>query len=335
MFKRINRLHKGIIVLGLLLMLIFALTAFGQQAADYPNQPINLICGSGLGGGTDSMMRGIMLYFAQNIGGQVRAENMNGAHGLIAANAIFKAKPDGYTLYVMNNAYEIDIMMNKDQATTGLSSLSNFVPVASWLNADGNAFAVVKGSSVKTMEDLAALANTKTVTVALAGGIGSSDHITFLMASKIYGGKYQIVPYDSGGEAVAALLGKHVDCAVVSLSGDAVNPDQLDLIATTLENRVDSFPNAPTFKELGKPELSLSFHVGMMAPPGTPPDIIEKLDNALKKSFDDPAFQEWAKNTGKPIGEYYGHERWGEFLKNYTASLSNIMDVILEAVKAE
>jgi len=327
----------GLLVFMLLLAAALTATAAGQAEGSkgFPNKPITLVCGSGVGGGTDSMMRGIMPYFEKYIGVQVRGENRTGAHGVIAANYIYKAEPDGYTLFVMNNPYEIDIMMNPDKDKTGVTSLLVFEPIASWLNADGNAFAVRKGDPIQTMEALAKAAQSKTLNVALAGGIGSSDHITFLMAAKVYGGKYQIVPFDSGGEAVAALLGKHVDAAVVSLSGDAANPDNIDVIATTLDARVPSFPKAPTFTQLGHPELALSFHVGAVAPPKTPPDVVAKLEAAFQKAFNDPAFQEWAKKTGKPIGEYYDTKKWKDFLTNYAKSLTGMMPVIQEAYKAD
>jgi tripartite-type tricarboxylate transporter receptor subunit TctC len=306
-----------------------------EGAAEFPTRPITLVCGSGVGGGTDSMMRGIMPYFEKYIGVQVKGENRTGAHGVIAANYVYKQKPDGYTLFAMNNPYEIDIMMNPDKEKTGVTSLLVFEPVCSWLNADGNAFAVRKGDPIQTMEQMAAEAKKRTLNVALAGGVGSSDHITYLMAIKVYGGDYQFVPYDSGGEAISALLGKHVDVAVVSLSGDAVTPETIDLLATTLGDRVPHFPDTPTFEELGHPELSLSFHVGAMAPPGTPREIIATLEAAFEKAFYDPGYQEWAKKTGKPIGDFYGTKRWGDFLAQYSKSLTEMMPVIEEAMAAE
>ncbi|MCR4397975.1 MAG: tripartite tricarboxylate transporter substrate-binding protein, partial [Firmicutes bacterium] len=138
----------------------------------FPNQPITFICGSGVGGATDTMMRGIMPYFEKYIGVSVKAENREGAHGLIAANYVFKSKPDGYTLFIMNNPYAMQIIMSPDKEKTGLKSLLDFVPVASWLNADGNAIAVRLDSPYKTVDDLAAAAKKKALPIATASGSG-------------------------------------------------------------------------------------------------------------------------------------------------------------------
>ncbi|MCR4397974.1 MAG: tripartite tricarboxylate transporter substrate-binding protein, partial [Firmicutes bacterium] len=153
--------------------------------------------------------------------------------------------------------------------------------------------------------------------------------------TKSYGGQYKFVPFDSGAQAVTALLGKHVEAAIVSLSGQAVTPDKVRLLATTLDQRTPAFPDAPTFAELNHPELSLSFHVGALAPPGTPPEVVNKLEEAFKKAFEDPGFQEWANKGSKPIGAFWGQKKWTEFLKEYEGTLVEMMPLLEEAAKAQ
>jgi tripartite-type tricarboxylate transporter receptor subunit TctC len=293
-----------------------------EKQEKFPKEPINLVVTHDAGGGVDTMARGIQPYLEKYLNTTVTVENRPGAGGVIAINYVYKSKNDGYTLLIASNSTIPKIKLNPDSLE--FTSIDELPPIASWLNSDGNALAVKNEGPYKTLEDLVAAAQTKTITIALGGGPGSTDHITFLAFKKAYPGNYKFIPFESA-EAVAAILGGHVDAGFLSLSGSAIGTNELKLLANTLEERFDGFPEVPTFAELGKPGVSVSFHVGAFAPPGTDLERLEILEEGFKKAFEDPGYQKWAKDAKKPIGSFYGTEKWTNFLKNYSKTIDEVL----------
>jgi tripartite-type tricarboxylate transporter receptor subunit TctC len=214
------------------------------------------------------------------------------------------------------------------------SYLDSFIPIYSWVNADGNAIAVKKDSAIRSMEELAAEARRRAVTLCIAGGLGSGDHVTMLWIRKAYGGEWIIVPMDSGAEATAAVLGGKCDASSASPAGASVDPNSLRMLAVTNSQRVSRWPDAPTFAELGKPEVTFDFVIGASAPLGTPPEVIAKLEAAFAQARNDADFIAWAGRSNQPIGEQgWNSKTFSDFLQRAHAGSQGIIPALREDIR--
>jgi len=306
----------------------------GDGAATFPNRPVTLVVGYSAGGTVDTAARGIQPYLQKALGTTVIVENKPGSSSLIAANYVAAARPDGYTLLIGTNATIMNSQIYPDSWKSERSYLDSFVPVYSWVNADGNAIAVKKDSAIRSMDELAAEARRRAVTLCIAGGLGSGDHVTILMIRKAYGGQWIIVPMDSGAEATAAVLGGKCDASSASPAGASVDPNSLRMLAVTMSQRASRWPDAPTFAELGKPEVTFDFVIGALAPLGTPPEVIAKLEAAFAQARNDPDFISWAGRSNQPIGEQgWNSKTLSDSLQRAHASLQGIIPDLREDIR--
>lgn len=306
----------------------------GDGAATFPNRPVTLVVGYSAGGTVDTAARGIQPYLQKALGATVIVENKPGSSSLIAANYVAAARPDGYTLMVGTNATIMNSQLYPDSWKSERAYLDSFVPIYAWVNADGNGIAVKKGSAIRSMEELAAEARRRAVTLCMAGGLGSGDHVTALMIRKAYGGEWIIVPMDSGAEATAAVLGGKCNASSASPTGASMDVNSLTILAVTMQKRTSRWPEAPTFAELGKPEVTFDFVIGAMAPLGTPPAIISKLEKAFDQARRDADFIAWAERSNQPIGERgWNAQTFSEFLQRAHASLQGIIPDLREDIR--
>lgn len=320
---------------GLLAVLVLSGCHWSRgNASGYPARPVLLVVGYGPGGAVDTATRGIQPYLQRALGVSVLVENKPGSNALIAANYVVESRPDGYTLMVGHNATILNSQIYPQSWKSDRPFLDAFIPVYSWVNADGNAIAVRKDSPINSMDDLAAEARKRPVKICIAGGLSSADHVTALMIRKVYGGEWIIVPMDSGAEATGAVLGGKCDAASGSPSGASVDPNTLKMVAVTMEQRSARWPATPTFAEMGKPQATFHFVIGALAPAGTPQEIVDKLAAAFEKARSDPGFIAWAERTQQPIGEHgWGPQRFSDFLKNSLANLQAIIPEMQEDIR--
>jgi tripartite-type tricarboxylate transporter receptor subunit TctC len=304
----------------------------GDAAANFPTEPITMTVGSGAGGGIDTATRGIQPYLAKALNATVIVENRPGNNSLIAANYVLSSKPDGHHLFIGTNATILNSQLHPDSWKSDKNSVDAFIPIYSWMHEDGNGIVVKKDSAFDTMDALAAEAHKRPLKLCIAGGLGSTDHVTALMIRKAYGGNWVIVPMDSAAEGTAAVLGGNCDAASCSPAGASIDPAQLKMLAVSTKKRAARFPDAPTFEEIGKPEVTLHFIIGAMAPLGTPQAVIDKLEAGFEKARNDPGFIEWAKRTNQPIGD----EGWNgkQFYAALKEAYGNLQGIIPE-MKAE
>lgn len=309
----------------------------GGGAAKFPDKPITLIVGYGAGGGVDTATRGIQPYLQRALNATVIVENKPGSNALIAANYVAASKPDGYTLMVGTNATILNSQLYPDSWKSDKTFIDSFVPIYSWVNADGNGIAVKKDSAFTSMDELAAEAKKRAVKICIAGGLGSTDHVTSLMIRKVYGGEWIIVPMDSAAEATAAVLGGKCDAASGSPASASMDPNTLRMLAVTMEKRGTRWPDAPTFGEAGKPQVTLHFVIGALAPSGTPKEVVDKLAAGFDKARHDPGFISWAEKTNQPIGdEGWNATRFYDFLKTSNVNMQAIIpDMQAEIKKAQ
>ena len=305
-----------------------------SAGVDYPTKSIALVIGFGSGGGVDTAARGLQPYLQKYLGKTVVIENKPGNNALIATNYVGQTKPDGYTLLAATNGMALNSMLYPDAYKLGKPLQEALIPIYAWVNADGNGILVKKDSALKTMDDLAAKAKSSEVKIAIAGGMGSTDQVTVLTMEKAYGGKWTIIPMESAAEVAAAVEGGKVDAGSGSPASAAMDPNQIRMLAVTTEKRITRWPDTPTFVELGKPELTIIFVIGVMAPANTPAEIVKKLEDAFDKARNDPDYLAWAKKANQPIGDVgWKADQYKKYLADYQTNMAKIMPDLQDQLK--
>ena len=166
----------------------------------------------------------------------------------------------------------------------------------------------------------------------IASGVGSWDHLTVLLIEKAYGGTWTIVPFNSGGEAAAALLGGHIDTGIFGLAG-AADPSKFKFLVHTGARQVPELPGVPSFSELGQSSLAISANSGAFVKIETDPAIVKTLQEAFMKAANEPGFKKWAKDTRTPIGEPFDAKAWEEFLLNSDQRITEILPIMEKSIK--
>jgi len=252
-------------------------------ADEFPTKPIELVCPFGAGGSTSMGTRIIAGTLGEILGKPVVVINKTGAGGTIGAEFVAKSAPDGYRLFIFNS---------------GSNGVSVAIRQLRYANADFDLFGqyatqamglVVKADAPwKTVGDLIAYAKKNPGKLNYgSSGTGTSGNFGMELF-KLAAGKLQInhVPFKSGPEVIAALLGGHVNMSffyMVDFKGP-VEAGRLRLLASAGEERIKEFPDAPTFKELGFDDIKMSAWYGLSGPKGIPQAISDKIRDAFYKT---------------------------------------------------
>jgi tripartite-type tricarboxylate transporter receptor subunit TctC len=300
---------------GLALVLCLAVaaaTAATPWAQEYPTKPIEVIVGYAPGGGTDTIARTVADVAQKYAGQPLVVVNKPGASGIIGAQYVNSAKPDGYTLLVAGGS---ETVSTPHFRSIPFNPVDDFEPIIRFIIERLN-FYVKADSPWKSFKELVedAKKNPDKFSYATAG-VGGIHHSTMLVASKRAGFSMNHVPYKGGAETLAALAGGHVHVAMASpneafalVEGGRVRP-----LATASITRSPTEPNTPTLKELGY-DVYLENQKGFVFPKNTPKAVVQKLHDALKKLFDDPQFKANAEKMKLELA-YLGPEDFRKALK--------------------
>ncbi|MET3512615.1 tripartite-type tricarboxylate transporter receptor subunit TctC [Pseudacidovorax sp. 1753] len=248
----------------------------------YPVRPITLIVPFSPGGGTDIAARLLATRLSAKLGQSVVVENRAGAGGLVGADLVAKARPDGYTLFFGNvgtqsiNPWLYKMPYDPDKA---------FAPVSLFAELPF-AFVVNTALPARTPKELVALAKASPGKYTFASsGNGGSPHLTGEIFQQATGIELRHVPYKGGGPAMADLIAGHVDmlfASVLETSG-YVKAGKLRALAVTSAQRSPAMADVPTLAELGVPNAESGSWTAVMAPAGTPPAIVERLSTAVQE----------------------------------------------------
>jgi len=261
-----------------LLLIMLAPCALAQ---DYPNRPIRLIVTVPPGGAADFIARLIGGKLGDALGQPVVVENRGGAGGTIAADAVAKAAPDGYTL--LQNS------ITTHGVGPHLYSKLPYDPVKDFSAVSGLALlplimAVNAELPAKTLADVVALAKKENLNFASSGN-GGAPHMAAELFKSVTGAPITHVPYKGSGPAVADLVGGRVQImfdAAPSLIAH-VRAGKLRVLAAASAERNRVLPEVPTFAELGHPRVAVSLWYGLLAPAATPPAIVARLNSEVTK----------------------------------------------------
>jgi len=259
-----------------------ALPTLAQSS--FPSRPIKLICPWPAGGSTDAVMRVIAESAARILNNPVIIENKGGAGGMLGANELVSAKPDGYTLTQL----PMGILRIPHMQKTLFDPMVDFTYVAC---LTGYTFGLVvrSDSPIKSIKDLVAYAKAKPGEFTYGStGNGTTPHLAVEEFALKAGIKLQHVPFKGNSEGMQAILGGHIMSHSDATGwGPHVEAGTCRLLATYGSKRTKRWPNIPTLNELGYDTVSDSpFGVG--APKGMDPAITRKLHDAFKATLEDP-----------------------------------------------
>jgi tripartite-type tricarboxylate transporter receptor subunit TctC len=266
-------------------------------AQPYPNRTVEVIVAYGPGGSTDFVGRAVAQKLNERLGQPFVILNRPGASGTIGINAAMRAKPDGYTLFVGYTAETV--VVPQISKTAKYSVIEDFEPIAITglvpvvLMVSKN----VKANTLKEfIEDVRASPGQYT----FGGGVGSPPHIMGAWMNKLKGLEVRHVPYRGGAQGVNDVIGGHIDMFYggVAVGKPPIDSGSVKAIAVTGETRSAALPNVPTFKEAGMPEFNLASWTVMLAPKGTPPDIVAFLKKETLAALDDPKLSEALAKQG-------------------------------------
>jgi tripartite-type tricarboxylate transporter receptor subunit TctC len=246
-------------------------------AQDWPTKPIKIIVPYAPGGITDIAARLIGAGLTQAWKQQVVVENRSGGAGTIGMALAAKAPPDGYTLLFAT----LGDFVITPYAMTGLSydMDKNFVPITTLTDTDC-AIATPANSKYKTLADAIADARKQPGMISYGTpGNGSVNHILMEAVALETGTKLQHIPYKGGGPSGAAVAAGDVPLGLLAISSafPHLKSGRVRLLAVTAEKRIAQFPDVPTLKEAGVPNVSGTNYTGALAVKGTSPAIIDKL----------------------------------------------------------
>jgi len=263
----------------------------------YPTQPVRIVIGFAPGGGTDTIARMLAQNLSQVLGQQVVVDNRPGAGGLIAAAYAANEKPDGYTLYLSGTSTLIGPVV---QENPGYDPLKSFTPVA---NVAMNPLALVANPSFEasTIAELVEAAKAKPGEFFYATpGVATTQHLFVEMLEDAADIELEDAPFQGAAPSIAAVVSGEIPLAIMSLSAAASQAQggALKILGISTLERLPDFPDlapvAETIKDFSaRPTINF-----LVAPAGTPDDIVQTLSDAVGKAMEDPKIGDFLKQQG-------------------------------------
>ncbi len=285
-----------------LIVLTAASLATGAAFAQaYPNKPIRLIVPFAAGGTTDIIARVMSEPLAKALGQPVVVDNKGGAGGVIGATEAARAAPDGYTLSVATvSTTAANPAINKK---ISYDPITDFVPITN-IAATPNIIAVNPSFPAKNYKDFVALLKAQPGKFSYASsGTGGIAHLQMELYKSLTGLFITHIPYRGSGPALNDVVAGQVPIIMdnVPSSMPFLKSGKLVPIAVMAPQRMKELPDTPTFKELGLEPVNRLAYYGLLAPKGTPKEIVDKVYAAAKKSLEDPAVRKRIEDTGAII----------------------------------
>lgn len=280
-----------------LLVIAFAFGANSVYAQAWPAKQITIVVPFAPGGNIDIVGRTIGKELAVLLKQPIILENRPGAGGMVGATFVAKSKPDGYTFLVSSNGLVTTTLVRNDQQHKD----EDLVPVSLLTIAPSVIIANNNNPASNLKEFITNLKASKDNRVVFATpGVGTTPHFVSGLLKIAADVDIEPIPYKSGSDTVTALIGGQVQLASESTQvvSSKVKAGMVKALAVTYDQRSSSLPDVPTTKELGYPSIFITHFVGMMAPAGTPTDILEKMNQANQKALQSPEVKAIFNNAG-------------------------------------
>ena len=289
----------------LVLLAVFA--SFGAQAA-YPERPIKMIVPWAAGGDTDNIFRPFGQVLQKHLGQTVVIANVGGASGTRGAKEAKDSPPDGYSLYAVH-----DYIHSTYYAGVADVQYTDFEPIC-LISSTPSVLTASPKTPWKSMKDLLDDAKKRPGQITVGATLASTSHFFPALIEKASGVKFKYVSYEGLAPRMNAILGGHVDLTDSNLTQKGkVEAGQLRFLAIATEKRHPEMSNVPTLKELG---VNVVFDVnrGIMAPKGTPADVIAKLGSSCAAAAKEPEFAQAMKLQGTDV-RYMDRAAYAKWLK--------------------
>jgi tripartite-type tricarboxylate transporter receptor subunit TctC len=273
----ISRVHRRTVLLTAPLLL--ALSAAPAQAT-YPERPVTLVVPFAPGGANDIVARIIQQPLGEALGQPVVIENRGGAGGNIGFGFVARARPDGYTLLLAPTSFAVNVSLYDK---VPYDPFKDFEPIAE-ITSFPVTFVVRPDFGVSTLQELIARAKERPGSLNYSTpGPGTLPHLATELLKLRTGIDMVHIPYASAAQAAQALIGKTVDVGTTSISAaiSQIQAGTLKALAVTGAERWPELPDVPTLAEAGVPASVSESWQGILAPAGTPSDIIDRLAQAL------------------------------------------------------
>jgi len=298
--------------------------AQAQSAANYPSKPIRIVVPFPPGGATDILARAIGNELSKAFNQSVVIENKGGGGGNPGADLVAKSAPDGYTLVMATvGTHAINMSLYSKMPYDAVRDFEPIVLVA----GVPNLLVVHPSVPAKSVKELTALAKAQPGKLNVASsGSGTSIHLAAELYKQMAGVDIVHVPYKGSAPAVADLLGGQVQMMFDNLpvSLPHAKAGKLRALAVTSPNRSSALPDVPTMDEEGYKGFDATSWFGLLAPAGTPKDIINKLNAASVKALASPEMRErLAAQGAEPVGN--SPEQFGAFIKSEIEKWSKIV----------
>jgi len=310
--------------------IIIALTAALAVAANaaaqsYPSRPITLVVGFAPGGGTDTVARVMQRKLGEYLGQTIVVENRAGAGGIIAADLVSKAAPDGYTILLATiAALAVAPHLN---SKLPYNPLRDFAPI-SMATVSGNVLVVHPSLPAKTIAEYVKEANTRPGGLPYGtSGVGSAGNLAGELFRLTAKANLIHVPYKGGGPAMSDLLGGQILSVFASATTAVpqVKAGKLRALGTTSAKRSATMPDVPTIAEQGYPGYEATNWYAFVAPARTPREVVVRLNREIVKTLHDPEThaaifkqgEEPAPSTPEELAQHMAREyaTWGRVIR--------------------
>ena len=297
-------MSRNVSRLAFLTALLAPLAAWAQapgDAASYPSKPIRIIIALAPGGGVDTSGRMLGQRFTEAWGQQYIADNRPGAGGTIASAAVAKAPPDGYTLLMTSMGHSITPAMYK----LPYDPIKDFAPVSLFVQSP-SVLAVHPSLPVKNVKELIAFTKPRPDEILFSSsGSGSGQHLAMELLNRMAGIKLVHIPYKGTAPSILDLVAGRV--SVTSASAISTMPHvkngKLRALAVSAAKRSPSVPELPTVAEAALPGFAVDQWYGLLAPAGTPREIVAKLQGEVARTAHQPEIKQKLLTLGlDPVG---------------------------------
>jgi len=272
----------------------------GSAVAAYPDKPIKMMIGYAPGSSTDIVGRMIANDLSLALKQPVIVENRGGAAGSLAADAVAKSTPDGYTILFAQNGLAINVAANPKLPFNGQKDLLPVVGVA----ATPHILIVNNNSKAKNVADLIAMLKADPGKLSFgSSGIGNSDHMAGELFLATTGLQAIHIPYKGGSPAATDLVGGQIDFyfAGMPVGLPLYKGDKAHALAVTSKTRFSGAPELPTIQEAGVKGYEMALWQGVFVPAGTPTAIVQTLNNTVLKILETPEMKERFIKAGVQI----------------------------------
>lgn len=310
--------------LATLLGATLATSALAQQA--YPTRPITWVVPFTPAGQADTAARVLAKTVGDKIGQQIVIENKPGAGGIVGAELVMNARPDGYVIFYGSSG-PMGILP-KLMKNISYDPVKNFEPIAA-IAISPLVLLVAPGKPYKTFPEFVDYARKNPDKLAYSSvGIGSTQHLGAELLSISIGTKMNHIPYKGSAPMVIDLLAGRIDVAFDNYTPNKGHIDAGKLIpmAVAAEKRLKSLPDVPTIAELGFPDVLMASWSSLAAPKGTPQDVIDKFAQVMVDTMNDPAIVKFYEEAGSTVLQGVVKDKARDFYVSEGAKFKLVID---------